>query len=85
MKDLPSKKYCEVIMFKKDDKEKRFIKILKESSVTQTIEIILDTETGVNYMYVTGGSGKTITPLLGPDGKVLVSNQREIESYKERA
>lgn len=69
----------------KDKNEKRFIKTLKESSVTQTIEIILDTEIGVNYMYVTGGSGKTITPLLGPDGKVLVSNQREIESYKERA
>ena len=82
MKDLPSKKYCEVKMFNKD--EKRFIKTLKESSVTQTIEIILDTETGVNYMYVTGGSGKTITPLLGPDGKVLISSQREIANYKER-
>lgn len=71
-------------MFNKDDEEKRFIKILKESSVTQTIEIILDTETGVNYMYVTGGSGKTITPLLDSEGKVIVSNQREIASYKER-
>ena len=71
-------------MFNKDDEEKRFIKILKESSVTQTREIILDTETGVNYMYVTGGSGKTITPLLDSEGKVIVSNQREIASYKER-
>lgn len=71
-------------MFNKDDEEKRFIKILKESSVTQTIEIILDTETGVNYMYVTGGSGKTITPLLDSEGKVIVSSQREIVNYKER-
>lgn len=71
-------------MFNKDDEEKRFIKILKESYVTQTIEIILDTETGVNYMYVTGGSGKTITPLLDGEGKVLVSSQREIVNYKER-
>ena len=71
-------------MFNKDDGEKRFVGILKESSVTQTIEIILDTETGVNYMYVTGGSGKTITPLLGPDGKVLVSSQREIANYKDK-
>lgn len=68
----------------KDKGDKRFIKILKESSVTQTIEIILDTETGVNYMYVSAGSGKTITPLLDGEGKVLVSSQREITNYKER-
>lgn len=71
-------------MFRKDDKEKRFIKILKESSVTQTIEIILDTETGVNYMYVSAGSGRTITPLLGPDGNVVISSQREIANYKDK-
>lgn len=71
-------------MFRKDDKEKRFIKILKESSVTQTIEIILDTETGVNYMYVSAGSGITITPLLGPDGNVVISSQREIANYKDK-
>lgn len=71
-------------MFNKDEEEKRFIKILKESSVTQTIEIILDTETGVNYMYVSGGSGKTITPLLGPDGNVIISSQREIANYKDK-
>ena len=68
----------------KDDEEKRFIKILKESSVTQTIEIILDTETGVNYMYVSAGSGRTITPLLDEEGKVVISSKREIANYKER-
>ena len=51
-------------MFNKDDEEKRFIKILKESSVTQTIEIILDTETGVNYMYVTGVRERPSLPSL---------------------
>lgn len=70
-------------MFSKD-KEKRFIKILKEGTLTKPMEILLDTETGVNYLYIGAGYGMGITPLLGPDGKVLVSSQREIENYKER-
>ncbi len=44
MKDSPSKKYCEVKMFSKD-KEKRFIKIFKEGTLTESMEILLDTET----------------------------------------
>ncbi|MHC5098375.1 DUF6440 family protein [Peptoniphilus genitalis] len=69
-------------MFNKDDK--RFIKIFKEGTLTESMEILLDTETGVNYLYIAAGYGMGITPLLGPDGKVLVSSQREIENYKER-
>ena len=48
------------------------------------MEILLDTETGVNYLYIGAGYGMGITPLLGPDGKVVISSQREIENYKER-
>lgn len=69
-------------MFNKDDK--RFIKIFKERTLTESMEILLDTETGVNYLYIGAGYGMGITPLLGPDGKVIVSSQREIENYKER-
>ena len=70
-------------MFRKG-KEKRFIKILKEGTLTKSMEILLDTETGVNYLYVGAGYSMGLTPLLGPDGKVVVSSQREIENYKER-
>lgn len=69
-------------MFNKDDK--RFIKVFKEGTLTESMEILLDTETGVNYLYIGAGYGMGITPLLGPDGKVLVSSQREIANYKER-
>ena len=69
-------------MFNKDDK--RFIKIFKEGTLTESMEILLDTETGVNYLYIGAGYGMGITPLLGPDGKVVISSQREIENYKER-
>lgn len=68
----------------KDKDDKRFIKIFKERAFTESMEILLDTETGVNYLYIGAGYGMGITPLLGPDGKVIVSSQREIENYKER-
>lgn len=70
-------------MFKNKD-DKRFIEIFKEGSLTESMKILLDTETGVNYLYISAGYGMGITPLLGPDGKVIVSNQREIANYKER-
>ena len=69
----------------KDKDEKRFIKVFREGSLTESIEVLLDTETGVNYLYISAGYGMGITPLLDEEGKVVVSNQREIESYKERA
>lgn len=68
-------------MFNKDDK--RFIKIFKEGTLTESMEILLDTETGVNYLYIGAGYGMGITPLLGPDGKVIVSSQREIANFLE--
>ena len=69
----------------KDKDEKRFIKVFREGSLTESTEVLLDTETGVNYLYISAGYGMGITPLLDEEGKVVVSNQREIESYKERA
>lgn len=83
MKDLPMKKYWELSMFK-DREDKRFIKIFKEGSLTESIQILLDTETGVNYLYIGAGYGMGITPLLDSDGKFVVSSQREIQNYKER-
>lgn len=68
----------------KDKDEKRFIKTFREGSLTESIEVLLDTETGVNYLYISAGYGMGITPLLDGEGKVVVSNQREIANYKER-
>lgn len=70
-------------MFKNKD-DKRFIEIFKEGSLTESMKILLDTETGVNYLYISAGYGMGITPLLDGEEKVIVSNQREIASYKER-
>lgn len=70
-------------MFKNKD-DKRFIEIFKEGSLTESMKILLDTETCVNYLYISAGYGMGITPLLDSEGKVVVSSQREIASYKER-
>ncbi|WP_019138021.1 DUF6440 family protein [Peptoniphilus timonensis] len=68
----------------KDKDDKRFIKVFREGSLTESIEVLLDTETGVNYLYISAGYGMGITPLLDEEGKVVVSSKREIANYKER-
>lgn len=67
----------------KDKDDKRFIKVFREGTLTETMEILLDTETGVNYLYIGAGYGMGITPLLDSDGNVIVSSNREIVNYKE--
>lgn len=68
----------------KDREDKRFIKIFKEGSLTESIQILLDTETGVNYIHLSAGYGISLTPLLDSDWKIVVSSQREIQNYIER-
>ena len=51
-------------------KDERFIKVLNEGSTwTTNREIWVDKTTGVNYLWIAGG----LTPLLGTDGKPLVT------------
>ena len=50
-----------------DIKEKENVSILTEAS------IIIDKETGVNYLYVCRGYGGGLTPLLDSDGKPIIT------------
>lgn len=52
--------------------EKRFEVLFKEGMVS-SYKIIVDNETGVNYLLVSEGYGGGITPLLDKDGKVVVT------------
>ena len=54
-------------------KEKRFIKTLGESGWAGSNEIWVDRETGVNYLYHAAGYGAGLTPLLGRDGKPVIT------------
>lgn len=40
---------------------------------TTKVMIIVDKETGVNYMYVANGNGGGLTPLIDKDGKPVIT------------
>ncbi len=52
-------------------KEKRFIKTYSQG--TGTNEIWVDTHTGVNYLWHSGGYSGGLTPLLDTFGKPIVT------------
>ncbi len=53
-------------------KKKRFELIYKQIGFTST-EILLDKETGVNYLFFADGQAGGLTPLLDKEGKVVVT------------
>ena len=54
--------------------EKRF-EILEKDGFLEGTRIIVDTETGVQYLYVYSGYGGGVTPLLDRDGKPLIDKR----------
>ncbi len=52
--------------------EKRFKKTYSQG-VIDGIEIWVDRETGVNYLYKQSGYGGGLTPLLDENGKVIIT------------
>jgi len=55
--------------------DKRFIIKEKEGSslLNKECQILVDTDTGVNYLFVASGYGIALTPLLDRDGKPIVT------------
>ena len=54
-------------------RKKRFEEITTEG-IFSSGKIIVDTETGVNYLFWQDGYAGGITPLLNKDGSVVVSS-----------
>ena len=52
--------------------EKRFEKVYSQGTLT-TAEVYVDKETGVNYLFMPSGYAGGLTPLLGRDGKPVIS------------
>ncbi len=52
--------------------EKRFERVYSQGAL-ESIEILVDKETGVNYLFVASGYAGGLTPLLDRDGKPVVS------------
>ncbi len=63
-------------------KEKRFEIIYKQGHV-DVIEIMVDKETGVNYLYRTAGYAGGLTPLLDSDGNVIISPDKKTNILDE--
>ena len=52
--------------------DKRFEKVYSQGTLT-TAEVYVDKETGVNSLFMTSGYAGGLTPLLGRDGKPVIS------------
>ena len=52
-------------------KEERFVRIHSENMCGE--QILVDTKTGVNYLFVTSGYAGGLTVLLDRDGKPVIS------------
>lgn len=58
-------------------KEERFIRIYNQGGMITTNEIWVDTVTGVNYLFHACGNAAGFTPLLGADGKPVITPPNE--------
>lgn len=52
---------------------KRFIWGKAQNGLQKKVDVIIDTETGVNYLFVQEGYTDGLTPLLGKNGKPIVT------------
>lgn len=54
-------------------KDNRFEKVYSQSTFSGSTQILVDKETGVNYIYHSSGYGGGLTPLLDREGKPVVT------------
>lgn len=57
--------------------DERFIKVYEQGMIN-CMEIWVDRETGVNYLFHFNGNAAGLTPLLDADGKPAVTNPMEL-------
>ena len=60
-------------------KDKRFIKVYSEDGMTIS-KVLVDRQTGVNYLFHASGYAGGLTPLLKPDGTPVVT---PVSRYEE--
>ena len=59
-------------------KERRFIWEKAQPGLMKQLSVIIDTETGVNYLFVEEGYAGGLTPLLDKDGKPIITPPSEM-------
>ena len=53
-------------------KEERFVNVYTQGALS-SVQILVDKETGVNYLFHQSGYAGGLTPLLKPDGTPVVT------------
>ena len=64
-------------MFSKKDENKKRFEIIYKDGAMAGCKILVDRETGVNYLYSWDGYSGGLTPLLNSDGTPIVSTITE--------
>lgn len=54
-------------------KKDRFEVIYQETGLKSEKTILVDKETGINYLFIASGFGGGLTPLLDKDGKPIIT------------
>lgn len=55
-------------------KDDRFIKIYEQGGIlNDTMQVLVDRKTGVNYLFIHSGHAGGLTPLLDRDGKPVIT------------
>ena len=55
------------------DKNRRFVKVYEEGGMMNNFAIYVDKLTGVNYIIHHGGDSESMSPLLDPNGRPVVT------------
>ena len=61
-------------------KRKRFVVVEEDNTFTQNRYVLVDRETGVNYLWMTGGYAGGLTVLVDAEGKPIVTPIPEEEN-----
>ena len=54
-------------------KNKRFERVFTQNELGVSAEILVDRETGVNYMFYRSGYAGGLTPLLDKEGNIVIT------------
>ena len=64
------------------DKNRRFVKVYEEGGMMSTFAIFVDKLTGVNYIIHHGGDSESMTPLLDPNGRPIVTPLYDMDTKR---
>ena len=65
-------------------KEQRFIKVMEDSGFISSSEVLVDTQTGVQYLYHAVGNSGGLTLLVDAEGKPRCTARRRTHRSSER-